>query len=238
MRMYTDLANWWRWVSQPEDYADEAAFVHDLIHAHCHPPAQTILELGSGGGNNASHLKAHYRLTLVDLSPQMLDVSQQLNPECEHLVGDMRTVRLERLFDAVFIHDAIDFMTTEADLRAALATAYIHCRPGGVTILTPDHVRETFQPRTEYDEADFEGRSLRMMEWEYDPDPSDTATLVHYAFMLREGDGPVQFAFDTHTFGLFSRADWFRLLHDAGFQAQSVMDQYGRDIFVGVKPHP
>ena len=148
MRMYTDLAPWWRWVSQPEDYADEAAFVHALLQAHSHPPAQTVLELGSGGGNNASHLKAHYRLTLVDLSPQMLDVSQQLNPECEHLVGDMRTVRLERLFDAVFIHDAIDFMTTEADLRAALATAYIHCRPGGVTILTPDHVRETFQPRT------------------------------------------------------------------------------------------
>ena len=223
-------------MSQPADYADEAAFVHDLLQQVCHPPAQAVLELGSGGGNNASHLKAHYTLTLVDLSPQMLHVSRALNPECEHGVGDMRTVRLGRLFDAVFIHDAVDFMTTETNLRAALETAFVHCRPGGVAVLVPDHVRETFQPRSEYDEADFEGRSLRMMEWEYDPDPSDTTTTVHYAFMLREGDGPVQFAYDTHTFGLFSRADWFRLLREAGFEPQSVVDQYGRNVFVGVKP--
>ena len=235
MRMYTDLAPWFHWVTRPEDYADEAAFVHALLQAHCHPPAQTVLELGSGGGNNASHLKAHYTLTLVDLSRQMLDMSRRLNPECEHLVGDMRAVRLGRLFDAVFINDAIDYMTTEDDLRAAIETAYIHCRPGGVVVLAPDHVRETFQTRTECDEADFEGRSLRMLEWEYDPDPSDTTSLVHYAFILREGDGPVEFAFDTHTFGLFSRADWLRLLQDVGFQGQSVTDQYGRDIFVGVK---
>ena len=236
MRMYTDLAPWFHWVTRPEDYADEAAFVHALLQAHCHPPAQTVLELGSGGGNNASHLKAHYTLTLADLSPPMLEVSQRLNPECEHRVGDMRTARLGRLFDAVFIHDAVMYMTTEADLRAAIETAYVHCRPGGVAILVPDCVRETFQPRTECDEADFEGRSLRSLEWEYDPDPSDTTTLSHFAFMLREGDGPVQFAFDTHLFGLFSRADWFRLLADVGFQAQSVMDQYGRDVFVAVKP--
>ncbi len=236
MRMYTDLAPWWLWVSQPEDYADEAAFVHALLQQYCHPPARTVLELGSGGGNNASHLKAHYDLTLVDLSPHMLEVSQRLNPECEHQVGDMRAARLGRLFDAVFIHDAIDYMTTEADLRAAMETAYVHCRPGGAAVLVPDHVVETFTARSECDEADFEGRSLRMLEWEYDPDPGDTTSLVHYAFMLREGEGPVQFAFDTHTVGLFSRADWVRLLEAVGFQAHSVVDQYGRDVFVGVKP--
>jgi hypothetical protein len=31
----------------------------------------------------------------------MLDVSRALNPECEHIEGDIRTVRLERSFDAV-----------------------------------------------------------------------------------------------------------------------------------------
>ena len=31
--------------------------------------------------------------------------------------GDMRTLRLERTFDVVFIHDAISYLTTEDDLR-------------------------------------------------------------------------------------------------------------------------
>ena len=47
----------------------------------------------------------------------MLALSRALNPECEHLAGDMRTLRLGRVFDAVFVHDAVCYMTTRADLR-------------------------------------------------------------------------------------------------------------------------
>ena len=35
----------------------------------------------------------------------------------------LRTLRLGRAFDVVFIHDAIDYMTTHHDLRLALETA-------------------------------------------------------------------------------------------------------------------
>jgi len=35
----------------------------------------------------------------------MLELSRTINPELEHLVGDMRTIRLGRTFDAVLIHD-------------------------------------------------------------------------------------------------------------------------------------
>ena len=61
----------------------------------------------------------------------MLEVSKALNPQCEHILGDMRTLRMDRSFDAVFIHDAIMHMTTREDLRAAMETAFVHCRPGG-----------------------------------------------------------------------------------------------------------
>jgi trans-aconitate methyltransferase len=49
-------------------------------------------------------MKKDFEMTLVDLSPQMLEVSKRQNPDCEHVVGDMRTVRLGREFDAVFVH--------------------------------------------------------------------------------------------------------------------------------------
>ncbi len=62
-------------------------------------PVREVLELGSGGGHNAVHLKAHFALTLVDLCEQMLEVSRVLNPECEHHQGDMRTLLLDRSFD-------------------------------------------------------------------------------------------------------------------------------------------
>ena len=106
----------------------------------CDRPPRTVLELGSGGGNNASHLKARFDMVLVEPSAGMRAVSRALNPECEHIDGDMRTVRLGRQFDAVFVHDAVCYMTTESDLRLAIETAFVHCRPGGVALFAPDFV--------------------------------------------------------------------------------------------------
>ena len=97
-RLYSELAEWWPLLSAPGDYDEEAGYFRELLVEACNP--RTVLELGSGGGNNASHLKRHFDLTLVDRSPQMLAVSRALNPECEHVAGDMRSIRLGRQFDA------------------------------------------------------------------------------------------------------------------------------------------
>ena len=122
-RMYSEIAHWWHLLSAPENYAEEADFYRRTLEAVCAAAPRAVLELGSGGGNNASHLKRHWRMTLVDRSPDMLATSRQLNPDCEHVQGEMRNVRLGRTFDAVFVHDAVCYMTTETDLRSAMATA-------------------------------------------------------------------------------------------------------------------
>jgi ubiquinone/menaquinone biosynthesis C-methylase UbiE len=111
-KLYEELASWWPLMSSPAEYEEEAAFYGTTLAAACDTPPRTVLELGSGGGNNASHLKAYYEMVLVEPSAGMLNVSRALNPECEHVQGDMRTVRLGRQFDAVFVHDAVVYMTT------------------------------------------------------------------------------------------------------------------------------
>jgi ubiquinone/menaquinone biosynthesis C-methylase UbiE len=76
--MYSEIADWWPLLSSPEEYEEEAGFfTRTLIEVSDEPP-RTILELGSGGGNNASHMKADLEMTLVDLSPNMLEVSKTL----------------------------------------------------------------------------------------------------------------------------------------------------------------
>jgi trans-aconitate methyltransferase len=104
-KLYDELAGWFHLVTAPADYREEAAEIVRVVEAEV-PDARTLLELGSGGGNNASHLKARFECTLTDLSEPMLALSRGLNPECEHLQGDMRTLRLGRTFDAVLVHDA------------------------------------------------------------------------------------------------------------------------------------
>ena len=190
-RFYGELAEWWPLISPPEDYAEEAAFAATVLASV--PGVREVLELGSGGGHNAVHLKAQFEMTLVDLSDEMLAVSRRLNPECEHHQGDMRTVRLGRRFDAVFVHDAVDYMTSEADLRAAIETAHAHCRPGGIAVFVPDHTAETYEAASDHGGSDgADGRAVRFLDWTWDPDPDDTWIVTEYAFMLREADGSIR----------------------------------------------
>lgn len=234
-KLYGELASWFHLLSSPPDYAEEAEFARKLIVEASSRPPRTLLELGSGGGNNASHLKAHFKMTLTDLSSGMLALSGALNPECEHVRGDMKTLRLDRSFDAVFIHDAIMYMTTENDLQAVFDTAAIHCRLGGVLLVMPDVLKETFVSLTTHGGHDSEtndGRSIRYIEWTFDPDPSDTTYTVDFAYLLREGAEPVRVIHDTHLFGIFPRESWLRMLRSAGFEPQCVPDPWGREVFV------
>jgi SAM-dependent methyltransferase len=236
MKLYDELAEWWPLFSAPADYAEEAAFFAQVLNDSCKPPPRTLLELGSGGGNNALYLKSKFEMTLVDLSPQMLAVSRKLNPECDHREGDMRTVNLGRTFDAVFIHDAIAYMTSEADLRAAISNAYGRCRPGGVALFVPDCVRETFAAETRHGGHDGEGRSLRYLMWTTDPDPTDTTYRTDFAIMLRDQSGETRVIHDWHIEGLFPRANWMRLLTEAGFHPTAKTDKWNREIFIAKRP--
>ncbi len=226
---YTELARWWPLVSPVEDYAEEAAEFRRVLEAAL-PEARTLLELGSGGGHNAFHLKRHYDLTLTDLSEDMLAVSRRLNPGCAHLAADMRTLDLGRSFDVVFVHDAVDYMTTEGDLAAAMATAHRHCRPGGVALWVPDALAESFQVGTECGGSDgVDGAGVRYLEWTYDPDPTDTMVTTVYTLVTREADGTVQSQSERHLTGLFPRATWLRLLEHVGFTAEVLTEETDAD---------
>lgn len=235
-KLYGELAEWWPTFSTPEGYRDEAAFFKRLLSKSTAPAPRTLLELGSGGGNSAFHLKARFDMTLVDLSPDMLAVSRALNPECEHIEDDIRSVRLGRTFDAVFVHDAICHMTTESDLRAAMKTAFVHCRPGGAALFAPDFVRETFSENLDQGGNDTARGSVRFLQWTTDPDPTDTTYFVDFAILIRDRKGGMRVEHDRHTYGLFSRADWRRLLRQVGFvlkTPRAMLEGLGRDVFVG-----
>lgn len=226
-RLYADLAAWWPLISPPEEYADEAVYLAAVLSS-APAPVREVLDLGSGGGHNAVHLKEHLALTLVDLSAEMLSVSRRLNPECAHQQGDMRTIRLGRTFDAVLVHDAVDYMTTEADLRQVIETAFAHCRPGGTALFVPDHTADTFRADSGGGgSSEPGGRQASFRQWTWDPDPADTWIQAEYEFRLRAADGTVQVVHETHRLAAFSRTAWLRLLAEAGFKPQAGSDGLG-----------
>jgi SAM-dependent methyltransferase len=201
-----------------------------LVNGHERKP--TLLELGSGGGNNAFHMKKRFTLTLTDVSPGMLAVSRGINPACEHVVGDMRTLRLKRQFDFVFVHDAIGYMTTERDLARAIKTAFVHCRPGGAVLFQPDEVRETFRPGRRPGGGRHDGRAVQYVEITHALAPGATAVDVDFHLTLEDADGSTRSVTDCHRVGVFSRATWFDLLRATGFRARAIIDPWKRVCFL------
>src|SRR5215472_15506803 len=224
-RLYHDLADWWPLISPPQEYAEEAAYLAAVLDT-AEGPVREVLDLGSGGGHVAVHLKHGFSLTLVDISPEMLAVSRRLNPECAHRQGDMRSVRLGLTFDAVLVHDAVDYATSRADLGLLARTAFAHCRPGGLALFVPDHVRDTFRPTSGSGGggSDAAGRQGSFRERTWDPDPSDDLIRAEYVFTLREADGTEAVIAEAHELSAFSRDTWAEQLADAGFDLQADPD--------------
>jgi SAM-dependent methyltransferase len=219
-RLYSDLAPWWPLISPVGEYEQDAAALAGAFAA-ARLPVGSVLDLGSGGGHVAWHLKDRFGLTLADRSADMLAVSRTLNPECEHVQGDMRTIRLGLVFDAVLVHDAVDYITTEDELLAVAQTAFAHCRPGGVAVFAPDHTADTFRPGTGAGGgSDESGRQASFRERTRDPDPADEWIEVEYEFSLRTPEGRVQVVRESHRLGAFRYETWHRVLVAAGFAAE------------------
>lgn len=238
MRLYSDLAYLWPIISPPEEYEEEARYWRQALRDRLGPGEHRILELGAGGGHNLSHLTSDFHATAVDISPQMLALSMKLNPGVQHHLGDMRSVRLGLTFDGVLIHDAISYMLTEDDLRAAFATAKIHLRPGGVLLAAPDLVREVFKDTTVLNWVRKKGEvEVSIQEYLHDPNPADTNLESIFTYTINEG-GKQWVERDTHIMGLFAVGTWTRLMQEAGFEVETLSlpaheSGYGGFLFVG-----
>ena len=249
LRLYHDLAHLWPIISPPEEYTVEAAEWRDLIWSEfkwtgnqpAWDPKARLLDLGCGGGHLLSHFTPHFITEAVDISPQMLEISKGLNPYTIHHLGDMRTVRLGRTFDVVTIHDAVNYMVTENDLRSAIRTTQEHLAPGGLVLLAPDCLRDTFSGSrvVEWTRAT-EDSNVTFIEYVTQPSP-DAATLESvFLFIINRG-GDIRVEVDRHTSGLFSKSLWLEALSDMGLEAKYVQTAayeggFGGNLFVGRMP--
>jgi len=149
---------------------------------------------------------------------------------------------LGREFDRVFVHDAVCYMTTLEDLRAAAETAWVHCRRGGAALFAPDFVKETFREGTDCGGCDGGGKGMRYMDWVWDPGPDDCTYIVDYAYLLREEDGTVRVEHERHVEGLFGREEWLAVLRGVGFEVRIVpfehseVEQGQVELFLCKKP--
>jgi len=234
--------HWWPLVSTPADYAHEAALYREILTTTTpSTPTRTVLELGSGGGNNASHLKHWFTLTLVDFSDGMLEGQPRAHPECEHHQGDMRTVRLGRTFGRR-LHPRRHLLH---DRRAPVARRHRHRggahAPGRrVPLGARRHARDLRAlDRSRRPRRSGDGRGVRYPHVDPAKAAGATCHAVHFAFLLRESRRPRCARCTTSTPTGCFRAPLAHLLDECGFDATikplTHEDGQRTEAFVGIK---
>jgi len=242
-RLYNDLSWTWPIISPPEDYLEEGRFYTEKIRTRARREGRSLLHLGCGGGHMDWAMKNNFRIRSIDISPHMLALAEKLNPEVTYSLGDMRTVRLDEKFDAVLIHDAINYMLTVDDLRAAFRTAFEHLKDDGLMITSAEQWPENFvqhkiRPQTEKKD-DIE---ITFIEHFYDPDPNDTHYECTFIYLIRRG-GKLQVEFDRHLAGIFPLESWRKTIMEVGFileETEFTHSDFAENdsypMFIGIKP--
>lgn len=136
-RVFKDYSKYYDLIYNDKDYKKEANYVEGLIKKYQSYPVKSIINLGCGTGKHDFLLaEKGYETTGIDISNQMLEVAQQSktnNTDFHH--GDIRTVRLNKTFDAVIsLFHVINYQTSNKDLRDTFLTAKSHLKPGGILI--------------------------------------------------------------------------------------------------------
>ena len=118
-------------------------------------PPRSALDLGCGTAMNLARLaRTIPDCWGVDFLESNIAYARSVRPQLTLSVGDMRHVRLGRLFDLVTCFgNALSYALTDADLATAAATFAAHCRPGGLLIADALNARSYldggFAPRIE-----------------------------------------------------------------------------------------
>jgi SAM-dependent methyltransferase len=216
-RLYNDLSWTWPIISSHESYIEEGNTFISMIKKYAKIETRTLLDLGCGGGHMDWVLKKAFEIMSIDKSRNMLELARKLNPEIIYTEGDMRKFRTDRKFDAVVIHDSINYMLTPVELRAAFLTAYVHLKSCGLMIAYAEQWPENFmQNRVKYQTGKKGDTEITFIENYYDPDSSDTTYESTFIYLIRRR-GHFDIQTDRHICGIMPLSEWRLALQEIGF---------------------
>lgn len=112
-----------------------AAAVADALAGRGVAAGSSLVDAGCGTGRYAAELaRLGYRVTGVDLSPELIAIAARATPGCRFEVADLRKWAPARPFDAALCRGVLNDLIEDSDRRAAVAGLRRALRDGGVLV--------------------------------------------------------------------------------------------------------
>lgn len=130
--LFDEYGRYYDLLYSDKNYSAEVDYV-DRVLRGCGVNGGELLEFGSGTGKHGVLLAQRgYRVLGIERSAEMVARAPS-GLGFESRVGDVRSVHLQRTFDAVLsLFHVVSYQTTNFDVAAVFARAVEHLRPNGV----------------------------------------------------------------------------------------------------------
>lgn len=237
--LYGQHADLWPIVAPVESYRDEMREWVELIREVLgRRDRLEVLDLGTGGGHHLYQLCRLWDGTVggvaTDISGPMLERVAHLVPEFETLTQDMTTLKLDRRFPLVTVHDSFCYLRERGQVASLFSRIAEHLEPGGLALVKVDALAGEFDGPyrylTTFEETE---REVTLTHYEWDPDPNDSELEVIYLF-LDQRSGKVETREERHLMGIFSRSELSELWSEAGLVGRWVeLERWDED-----RPNP
>jgi len=172
---------------------------------------ESILDIACGTGNLISALRSMGKHVVgCDISPQMIAIAKEVNPDVEFHVVDMTQIDPNRKFDlAICAFDSLNYLLSEQDVSKLFAVVHAHLANGGFFLFdvnTPHLFRKYHGTILE---KDIGGAKFTMAR-SYNED----SELAHTAFDFgaRQIERHVQKAYDDETIADILQKNGFSIL--------------------------
>jgi len=147
--MHTETARYYDRIYDFKDYAGEVGKLAVLLDGELRPGGLRLLDVGCGTGRHLEHLAERYDVEGLDLSPELLAIARERNPNVRFHCVDMRSFELNDRFEVITcLFSSIGYMVTEGDLHRAIAVMARHLVSRSLLIIEPWFTPEAWRPNT------------------------------------------------------------------------------------------
>jgi SAM-dependent methyltransferase len=223
-----------------KDYAQEAAYVKQLIARHKRSDGNALLDVACGTGGHVPYLRDDFAYEGLDLDPEMLALARQRFPDITFHQGDMTDFALGRQFDVVTcLFGSIANVKTGQRLRQAITTLAGHLRPGGVLLvgrfLSPQEWIPGYPHALFVDQPDLKLARLCVSKVAGAEVKGGNVAILDFHYLVATPEG-IEYFTEHHELGLFTEDEYLAAFQQAGLVALHDREWMGgRGMYIGVR---
>lgn len=230
--MYQESARFYDWICRGKDYMAASEKLVGYIQRF-NSGASTLLDVGCGTGRHLAHLDNKYKVSGLDISPEMLKIAHKRCPGVSLHQGDLTRFSLHRKFDVITcLFGSVAHANTVPLLNGAIKCMARHLSSSGILVLepwvTPDSFRNN-QLNFEYlNDPDL--KVARM----YISRRRGRSSIFDIEYQVGKSDGITHFS-EHIELGLFTSDEYLNAFRNANLQIilEDAEGLFGYGLYIG-----